>query len=55
MGLTPCRPSFEGQTLHQGREGPHDFQQVPDAETMTPDERAAMIILIKGFRNIRDN
>jgi hypothetical protein len=55
MGLTPCKPSFAGRTLHKGPDGPHDFQQVPDPEPLAPEERAGAIALIKMLRGIRDN
>lgn len=55
MGLEPCRPPHDGKTLHKGREGPNDFQQVPDPEGLTPQEREDVIKLIKFLRGIRDN
>jgi len=45
LGLTPCRPSFQGATLHQTRDG--DFQQVPDAESLSAEERVSMISMLK--------
>jgi hypothetical protein len=52
LGLTPCRPSFEGRTLHQTRTG--DFQHVPDPELLSPEEREATIALIKFRLGIVD-
>lgn len=54
LGLTPCRPSFQGSTLHQTRE--HGiFQQVEDPDHLSPEERIAMIALIKLRMGIVDN
>jgi hypothetical protein len=50
LGLTPCRPSFQDSTLHQTRDG--EFQQVPDAESLSPEGRTAMINLLKWRLNI---
>jgi hypothetical protein len=44
LGLTPCRPSFNGSTLHQTRDG--GFQQVPNPEILSEVERPSMIALI---------
>jgi hypothetical protein len=44
-GLKPCKPSFQGSTLHEKRDG--EFQQVPDPEHLSPEERVAMIAVIK--------
>lgn len=55
MGLTPCRPPHDGKTLHQGPNGPFDFQQVPDPDGLASEEREATIKLIKSLRGILDN
>lgn len=47
LGLTPYRPSHDGKTLHQTREG--DFRQIPDPELLSPEEREATIKLIKSW------
>ena len=53
MGITPYRPAFNGYILCQTRDG--DFQQVPDPEQLTPDERGDVINLIKTVRGITDH
>lgn len=45
FGLTPVKASYEGSTLHVDREGQHHL--IPDPDTLSPDERPAMIDLIK--------
>jgi len=45
LGLTPCRPSFNGSTLHQDRDG--DFHQVIDPDGLTPAQRVAAIELLR--------
>lgn len=45
LGLTPCKASYNGTTLHQTRDG--QFAQVPDPEGLSPEERRSMIELIK--------
>lgn len=50
LGLTPCRPSHDGKTLHQTRDG--EFQQVPDPEPLTPEERQAAIDFLKSIMGI---
>ena len=52
FGLSPCKASFEGKTLHQTREG--QFQQVPDPESLSLDERDATIALLKSRLMITD-
>lgn len=47
LGLTPCRQSADGKTLHQTRDNPPQFQGVPDAETLSPDERVSIIEILK--------
>jgi hypothetical protein len=44
VGLAPCNVSSEGSTLHKTRDG--KFQQVPNPEDLSPDERAAIISVI---------
>jgi hypothetical protein len=46
-GLTPRKPSLQGGTLHATRNG--DFYQVPDPEQLKPEERVAMIAVIKAW------
>jgi len=53
LGLTPCRPSFQGSTLHQNRDGL--FQQIEDPENYSPEERASLIDLIKMRMGISDH
>jgi hypothetical protein len=51
LGLEPCRPTFEGRTLHRSvRTG--EFQQVPDPETLSPEEREQTIALIRFLLGI---
>ena len=45
LGLTPCKSSYNGSTLHETRD--RLYQQVPDPETLLPNERADAIALIK--------
>jgi hypothetical protein len=45
-GLAPCKAPFQGSTLHKTRDG--YFQQVPNPEHLSPDERSAMIAVIKA-------
>jgi len=45
MGLVPVRPSRDGTTLHRTRDGL--FQQVPDPEELSPEEREDMIKLLR--------
>jgi hypothetical protein len=45
-GLTPCKPPFQGSTLHETRDG--KFQQVPNPEHLSPDERVAIIAVINA-------
>ena len=44
-GLTACKSPFQGSTLHKTRDG--YFQQVPNPEHLSPDERIAIIAVIK--------
>jgi hypothetical protein len=44
-GLKPCKVALQGSTLHKTRD--EVFQQVPDPEHLSPDERVAIISLIK--------
>ena len=53
FGLTPCKPSFLGSTLHQSRDGL--FHQVPDPEGYTDEERDELIALVKLRIGIIDN
>jgi hypothetical protein len=45
-GLTPCKPPFQGSTLHKTRDG--KFQQVPNPEHLSPDERIAIVATIRA-------
>lgn len=47
MGLTPCRPSYEGATIHQDRDG--GFRSIPDPEGLSPEERQDVIDLIEDL------
>lgn len=53
LGLTPCRASFDGKTLHQDREG--HFQQVPDPDQVAAEERDGVIQFIKWRMGIADH
>jgi hypothetical protein len=53
LGLTPCRPSFDGKTLHQDRDG--HFQQVPDPEFLATEERRSVIEVIKWRMGITEH
>lgn len=44
-GYTPRRPSYDGATLYEGPDG--DFTSIPDPETLSVDERSAMLDLIR--------
>jgi hypothetical protein len=48
LGLTPAKPSYNGATLHQNRDGL--FASIPDADELLPEERADFIemLLIYG-------
>jgi hypothetical protein len=46
LGYTPVKPSYEGATLHVGRDGMHTT--IPDPETLEPVEREAFIELLKA-------
>jgi hypothetical protein len=46
LGLAPCRPSFDGKTLHYNVQT-KTYQQVVDPEPLSPDEREAEIQLLK--------
>ena len=50
MGLTPCRPSYDGATIHQTRDG--EFVTVPDPQTLSPDERVDMLELIAMINDL---
>lgn len=53
MGLSPCRLSYDKKTLHQTRDGL--FQQVPDPEYLTPEEREAAISLLRNRLGVQLN
>lgn len=53
LGLTPCKPSFQGATLHQDRDG--HFQQVTDPDTISDEERASIIALLKWRLGVADH
>lgn len=53
MGLTHAKPSYDGATLCVDRDGHHT--SVPNPETLSADERMAMIDLIKWRLGIVDN
>jgi len=46
LGYTPVKPSYEGSTLHVGRDGMHIT--IPDPETMEPLEREAFVELLRA-------
>lgn len=50
LGLTPCKPSYQGHTLHQTRD--NELQQVRDPEGLTPEERVAAIEFLKWLLDI---
>jgi hypothetical protein len=45
-GRSPCKPPFQGSTLHKTRDG--KFQQVPNPEHLSPDERVEIIAVINA-------
>lgn len=45
LGLTPCRPSMDGATLHQTRDG--NFIRIPDPESLSEPERRAALELVE--------
>lgn len=45
IGLTPMRPSSQGSTVHQSRDG--ILIQVEDPEHLTPEKRAAVLDMLK--------
>ena len=47
FGMTPYRPSHDGKTLHVTREG--DYRQIPDPEPLSPEEREAVIELLRRW------
>lgn len=51
-GLTPCRPSRDGKTLHVTRTG--DFRHVPDPEGLTPEESEAVLELMEKWFELGD-
>jgi hypothetical protein len=52
-GLTPCRPSFQGSTLHKTSDG--EFLQVCDPEHLNSEERAAIVAVVKARLGIADH
>lgn len=53
LGLTPMKPSYEGSTLHQSRDG--FVMSVPDPETMNAVERESFVRLLKDRMGITDH
>lgn len=53
LGLTACRPSFQGNTVHQDRDG--GFIQVEDPESLSEEERVAALGMLKFRLGIIDN
>jgi hypothetical protein len=47
------KPSYEGSTLHQDGEG--FVYSIPDAETMSMDEREAFLSLLKARMGVSDH
>lgn len=52
-GLTKCRPSYEGSTLYQTRDG--DFTTIPDPESLSAEERRDFLDLVKVRMGITDH
>lgn len=53
LGLTPMKPSCNGCTIHQWRDGkPYS---VPDPETMTEPQRKAALELLKTLLGIEQH
>lgn len=44
LGLTPAKPSYNGATVHQDRDG--GFVSIPDPDELLPEERADFIELL---------
>lgn len=53
LGLTPRRPSYEGATLHEDRDG--GFATIPDPETISAEERKDFLSLLKLRMGITDH
>lgn len=53
MGLTPAKPAYDGGTIHQGRDG--EFTIVPNPETLSAEERASMVRLLKRRLGLSDH
>jgi hypothetical protein len=52
LGLTPVKPSYDGATLHVGRDG--GITSIPDAETLSPQERESFLKLLKYRMGVED-
>lgn len=46
LGLTPARPSYDGATLHQDRDGSHI--SVPDPDGLSFEERMVMFEVVRS-------
>ena len=47
LGLTPARNTYNGGAIYQDRAG--DFHNVPDPDTLTSEQREALIALFEGI------
>lgn len=53
LGLTKRKPSYEGASLYEDRDG--DFTTVPDAESLSAEERVDVLDLLKARMGITDH
>lgn len=53
FGLTPMKPSYDGATIYQGRDGL--VHSIPDPEELTLSEREDFIRLLKIRMGITDH
>lgn len=53
LGLTPCKPSSGGHTVHMTRDG--HYVSVADPEGMSPQERAAFLEVLRFSLGITDD
>ena len=53
LGYTPVKPSYNGATLHVGRDGLH--LTIPDAEALEPKEREDFLELLKARAALSGN
>jgi hypothetical protein len=53
LGYTAVKPSYNGATLHVGRDGLH--VTIPDAEVLEPREREDFIELLKARASLSGN